>query len=157
MTKMVYQWKPDSRHSSVPAQVVGEELDKISSRDGKIEASVVVKEAKPKRSALHPLFEWDDKKAAHQHRLEQARSVVRSVVVNAPDEVHTETVRAFVSVASGKPNSSVYVPMSSAFSEPLTREQVLRNALAELQAWKDRYRTYQELAVVFAAIDDVAV
>lgn len=52
-------------------------LKKIYERDGGVRASVVVEEARPKRSPIHDEFEWDDAKAAHQYRLSTARRMIQ--------------------------------------------------------------------------------
>lgn len=44
-------------------------------------AEAVVQEAKKPSSPLHPLFEWDDGKAAEQWRLHRARNLIRAVRV----------------------------------------------------------------------------
>lgn len=49
--------------------------------DGRLTATDVVEDARGVKSPLHPLFEWDDEKAAHEHRLDQARALIREVMV----------------------------------------------------------------------------
>lgn len=56
-------------------------LDRMLKRDGSLTASGVVSEAKKKTSPLHSLFEWDESKAAHKFRLNQARTVIRKMNV----------------------------------------------------------------------------
>ena len=46
---------------------------------GKLTAELLVIEAADPDSVLHKSFEWDNDKAAHQHRLDQARTLIRSV------------------------------------------------------------------------------
>ena len=48
---------------------------------GDLQASAVVEDARDEASPLHPLFEWDDAKAAEQQRLDRAREVIRTVRV----------------------------------------------------------------------------
>jgi hypothetical protein len=50
----------------------------------------IVAAARNPNSALHPHFEWDDTAAADAYRLEQARSLIKIVVV--PVTMGTETV-----------------------------------------------------------------
>lgn len=56
--------------------------------NGQITTSLVLKDAKRKESPLHDYFEWDDTKAAHQHRLQQARMLIKrvNVVIFKPEE-----------------------------------------------------------------------
>lgn len=64
---------------------VSEELKRIYERDGGLKASTVVTEAKPRTSPLHSHFEWNDKKGADAHRLDQARRLIRRVRVTIDD------------------------------------------------------------------------
>lgn len=76
-----YQWRDGSRIKNVSAETAAHELETIRARDGKLEAETIVEHAKPAESPIHPAFEWRDKVAAHQYRLDQARNLVRSIVV----------------------------------------------------------------------------
>src|SRR6185437_11347508 len=97
----VYNWK-DGARQKLSAQVVGDELERLrQTNNGELTAELALDAARPKSSPLHDGFEWDDTVAAEQHRLTQARSMIRSVVI-VPDKsmgpaVPTE-VRAFVVV-----------------------------------------------------------
>lgn len=64
----------------VPAKAAYAELERIREKRG-ITAKNVLDESRPKNAVLHPAFTWDDKRAAEEHRLWQARQLVRSVVV----------------------------------------------------------------------------
>ena len=48
---------------------------------GTCDAEAVVEDATPRRSVLHPFFDWDDGSAAHKHRLQEARRLIRSVTI----------------------------------------------------------------------------
>jgi hypothetical protein len=54
---------------------------------GTLRAEEVIAAARDRRSPLHAVFEWDDKKAADQHRLATARGLIRQVRI---DVVMTE-------------------------------------------------------------------
>lgn len=75
-----YQWRSGSRTGGVDANAAGAELERIrDTYDGRIEADVVVDEAEPPTAPLHPIFEWDDRKAGIEHRLFQARTLMRNI------------------------------------------------------------------------------
>ena len=58
------------------------EIERIRAMHGGVlHAEDVLEEAKNPASPLHPMFEWDNNVAAHQWRLEQARSLIREVRV----------------------------------------------------------------------------
>ena len=148
---MKFQWAPGSRFSQ-PAQVVGEQLKRIEEKNGgRIEAKAVVKAARNARSPLHPLFEWDDAVAAELHRVEQARHIIRAVIVHEAVPQTHEPVRAFVNVIEAQGRG--YTSVLRAFSDIDLRKQVLDEALQKADAWRRRYSDFEELADIFAAID----
>lgn len=67
-------------------------VEMAEANDGKLTPEQVVEEARNPESPLHGYFEWDVEKAAAQHWLDQARSIIRSVTVNIKTE--TRTVRS---------------------------------------------------------------
>ena len=54
-------------------------IRKLEAADGTITAQAVVDDARDPSSPLHDHFEWDDDKAAHAFRINQARELIRSV------------------------------------------------------------------------------
>lgn len=50
-------------------------------RRNRLDAETVIATAKVKGNALHPYFPWDDARAAHAHRLEIAKAMIRTVRV----------------------------------------------------------------------------
>lgn len=63
-------------------KVIHETLIALGDKNGgRLTPELVVDAAKDKKSPLHSQFEWDDKKAGHQYRIEQARTLIRSVQV----------------------------------------------------------------------------
>ncbi len=66
--------------------------------DGLLKADAVVSRASDDANPLHPFFEWDDGKAAHQHRLAQARALIRSVEVVMPEDSDESPIPKFVSL-----------------------------------------------------------
>jgi hypothetical protein len=151
---MIYRWKEGARlPASVDAQKAGEELERIRVKhNGRLEPEWVVHNAKSPRNPLHDLFEWDDNVAAQNWRIDQARSVIRSVEVVVEQAPEAKQVRAFVSVVQERDRS--YTSVQHAMSDENLRKQVLMQALAELEAWRKRYAELVELATVFASIDE---
>lgn len=151
----VYKWRAHAG-ISVPAQVAGEELERIRvANNGRLTQDDVVSSAKRKASPLHDAFEWDDKAAAHQHRLSQAGYLIRKldVVTVANDESKSAPIRAFVSVVRDEDKS--YTSIAHAMSDDELREQVIARARKELEDWQDRYADLVEFANVFAAIEQI--
>ena len=152
MPKVIYGWTAE-RKFKVSAQIIGETLEAIEKDHGGVTPAVVVDEARPITSVLHPFFEWDDSVAAENHRREQARALVQAVVVKAYDNEETRSpTRAFVSVMSETDGRS-YVGIATAMSNTEMREQVFERARSEIEDWRNRYWSLQEFAKVFEAID----
>lgn len=66
-------------------RIIDQEITRIYQRDGHVKPSIVVREAFPKESPLHGYFEWNNKKAADQHRLWQARHLIRVARIVSDD------------------------------------------------------------------------
>lgn len=116
-------------------------------RHGELTASLVVDEARPKNAPLHPFFEWDDKAAAEEFRLTQARAMIRRVtfvVASQGEGLEDRKVREFRVVTDTKTGSPrpVYRRVSdfSAEEQVEVRERMKR-AIASLVA---TYREYDE-------------
>lgn len=149
---MIYRWKEGARMGA-DAQSAGDELERIRTRhNGRLEPEWVVHEAKLARNPLHDLFEWDDNVAAQNYRVDQARGIIRSIDVVVEEVEQPKAVRAFVSVVRDRDRS--YTSVSHAMSDPVLRKQVLADAWAALEAWRKRYAELDELAAVFAVIDE---
>lgn len=148
-----YEWKPGGWMRG-DAQAVGERLDRVrEAHGGALTAPVVVDEARPEESPLHPYFEWDDSVAAEEHRKEQARHLLRAIVVKVERPEIREPVRAYVVVREDTEDK--YVPVTTALADDRWRQQVLARAHAELRQFRARYQELQELANVLAAIDGI--
>ncbi len=149
---MKYGWKGGSRHTKHDAQRIGEHLEKIREREGYLTAEIILRDAHKKRSPIHKLFEWDDTEAAVQHRLSQARSLTRSVViiVEGP-KGELDPIRAFVHI--GEPQGGHYTSLHVAMSDEDLRNQVLDRARDELDIWQKRYQDFVEFAEIYRAIE----
>lgn len=79
-----YEW--NRRIAPIEADVVGEELERIRLKTGRLTPDVVVKEARLKKSPIHAAFEWDDTLAGEKYRLHQARNIIRAVRVVTEDD-----------------------------------------------------------------------
>lgn len=114
---------------------------------------VIARASKPV-SALHRLFEWDDALAAHEHRKAQARRLIRGLRVKyeepQPPIRLVNTVRL-----RGEDRERGYVRVDRAMAYQPDREYVLRQALAGIRAWRNRYSELSEFSAIFDAIDQL--
>lgn len=102
----------------VPAGIkpddVANELERIRRANGGVKPEDVIAAASAEDSPIHGAFNWDDTTAAHEFRLDQARKLIRSVVVVYPD---TTPRRMYVHVQrpdegdESEGVSGVYQPM----------------------------------------------
>jgi len=151
----VYRAVPGSHITDRDAEVVGPAIEELVRRNGCATAELVVAEAAKKSSPLRAYFEWDDARAAMERRLEQARYLLRSVRVVIVREEREKEFRAFVRVDRGAAGEreTVYLPTAKVMSNAAYRQQVVARALSELEEWQERYKEYEELAALFAAIE----
>ena len=148
---MVYKWNGFT--FPVSAEKVGMELETLEHEKGCVLPEDVVSRAKPKDSVLHPLFEWNDKEAAKEYRLHQARQVIRLLIVEDNSEKENpKKYRAFVNVSENR-KKGVFINIKSALEDEETRAVVLGAALNELRAFKAKYQTYNELTRIISEID----
>lgn len=136
--------------SKLKVQVV-EELARLNELNEGLRPSDVVEAAKPKDAPLHGEFLWDNGKAAHEYRLNQARTLIRVVVWSATRDDGTEVLDRYVHVPKSDneeendpdTNEGRYFPMSvvikdvnkfsRALSELVTKVNAATKAAKELQ------------------------
>ena len=141
---MTFQWTAGSRFSA-DADKVGKELRAAGKKHT---TESILRLARSAKTELHKCFLWDDKEAAHQHRLETARRIGRSLVIE--EEVagrpgETMLIRAFecVSEEFNGGSRTVYIPTREALSDDDMRVQVfkrLADDIASASATTLKYR-----------------
>ena len=152
----VFQFKPWSRLAG-DAQKVGEEIERIrEASGGTISPPSVVEAARAKESPLHRYFEWSDSEAAERYRQVQASHLLRSIVVVRTDGIEVKApVRAFVSVQfaksdvdedEGTETAGSYTSISDAIRVVKYREQLMRDALRDLDAYRLRYQLLSDVS-----------
>jgi hypothetical protein len=111
--------------------------------DGKAEE--LVKAARQRRHYLHGSFEWNDQQAAHQHRLEQARKIIRCLWwVEKPG---AEPVRGFASITTGADGGArEYFSYTEIITNASLQRRMMETAKNDLVAWIKRYRNLKKAA-----------
>lgn len=151
MMGMVYQWKP-AAGIKVDPDVAGAVMERLrTTNNGRLTGELLVAEAQPKTSPLHDAFEWNNHRAAHLYRVDQAAHLIRSIEVVKVVGGQQKPIRAFVSVVRDEDRS--YTSTAHALSDPELRQQVLDAAWRELEAWRQRHAELTEFAKIFAEID----
>lgn len=100
------------------------------------------------QSALYKAIPWDDKKAAHQHRLWVVRSLIQ---VNMTTLARKPMVIS-LSIDRVKPGGG-YRDIQSVMRDRDLREVALEDALVQLDAIRKKYDWLQELARVWEELD----
>lgn len=131
---------------------VTERFEKLAERlatianehDGRLTPDAVVEDARDAASPIHKYFEWDDSKAAHQHRLDTARSLIRSVEVKVTTFRRDAPVRAYVRDPEAAANKQGYVPIATAKTDIDFRKETLSMELKRAGWTLERARSHAE-------------
>lgn len=131
------------------------ELERIRlAGGGLLRPEDVVAAARPADSPLHDQFEWDDGRAAGEYRLWQARQIIRVAVRILPPE--EQPIRAYVSLRTDRTvTGGGYRSLCEVLSDRQLREQLLAEALDDMEGFGRKYGRLKELAPVFAAAKKV--
>lgn len=155
---VVFRWAEGTR-IKVDAQEAGEYLLVLREKyGGSLTPEVVLENARAADSPIHNAFEWDDAKAAESYRRQQAGHILRSITIVHKGK-EQEPVRLFLNVhplnEDKIPDTQlhVYIHTHDVMSDEALRQQVLRQALREIQGWQQRYKQYKELGKIFESID----
>lgn len=160
---MTYEWKP-GRSYPVAAEEVGKVVERIIKREGVCPPQALVNAARPESSPLRPLFEWDDAKAAEDHRTYQARHVLNSLRVVVIKGNPNPTPPAFLSVRVA-PTAAVnadagddddrdggYVSHRAVQKNEAMRESVVKQEWAVIKGWLARTAWIKEFQPLRDAI-----
>lgn len=134
------------------------ELDRIKALHPQklLEPKAVIAAARNKRSPLHGCFEWDQRRAAERYLLQQARQLIAQyTVIVTTRSGEPIKVRHYVSLTTDRANGGGYRELSDIMSDDRLADQMLEDALAELQLFQIKYSRLKQLQPVFDAIDDV--
>ncbi len=152
---MIYQWRDGGSHVA-DAQDVGMELDIVAENHNlKIHAADVVEYAKDKKTALHDLFEWDDKKAGYEYRLTQARHIVRHVAVivevgktemGQPIEV---SIRKYETIRESD-HQNVYMDTLEVLADEDLKIEVLRKVRSKIESAANKMKDYNSIIDYFS-------
>lgn len=153
--EMVFKFAEGSRLRGNP-QAIGEKLHEIRRKRGRLVAGDVVDEAHDKKSPLYGYFEWNDKRAALEYRLVQARHLIRSIVVFEPGgEGDARPVRAFARVTVDDENT--YEAIEVVLKDPELRVKVLKEIQVEIARLKQKLAALQGFSDVMSALNQVDV
>lgn len=126
-------------------QTIGSALAQIAQQQkGRLTPPAVVEAARNNRHPLHKFFEWDDAVAAESYRLDQARTLIRSVRIVG--EGDADPAPAFLSI-SDKGGTS-YRTLADVMDSADLQNTVLLAAERDLAAFEKRYRTLADICEI---------
>ena len=106
-------------------------------------------------STLNSRFQWDDSKAAHQYRLQQARQLIRLHVTVVSDD--SPEVKVWVSLSGDRvQEDGGYRRVESVMSNDVQRAALVREALKDANVWRTKWKDLEELRAIFAAIQEAS-
>ena len=120
------------------------ELEKLDENDG-LTPEAVVRVARDPDSILHAHFEWDDAKAGHSHRLQQARHLIKRVKIVTPAGSTTPKYVS-VMVSGGGEGDRVYEPLDRVVLDRSKWSFVLSETLAVVDDASARIEALTSLA-----------
>jgi len=108
------------------ADAIKAELESIATgAGGTLTPAAVVEAARRPGSSLHDQFDWNDSSAASAHRMNQARTLIRSVKVKFVVESRTISAPCYVRDVTVDPAEQGYVRLS----QVLTDKQAARKTI----------------------------
>jgi hypothetical protein len=140
--------------SKFPAKAndVGKYFEKLHEEYGEISPEIIVEKARDENNLLHNYFEWDDTKAAHKYRLEQAKEIIRCLVIQTDSGNKT---RAIVSVQFNNKETRSYQPLKAAMNNDYARAMLLEQAKRDAQIFIAKYKTLIEKSSVISEMEKV--
>lgn len=158
-----YLWRDGFASKGVNAKAAASELDRLAKEHGGALKSVaVVQAAKAKTSALHPMFEWDDSKAAERYRKHQAGQIMTSLIVvyegaggKSVEVPYLVSYTPPENAAEGNRAERSYVNIERVKDDATMRAAVVDRAWEELISWQSRYEHLSEFLEVRRVINKV--
>lgn len=141
---MAVVWKFGSMFKGDAEKIYSE----IQSIGEEATAKQILDYARDESTELHKCFEWDNSIAAERWRLQQARLIVCNLVYQEPEKQEPTKIRVLQST-----ECNTYKPVRLILQNKSEYEQLLERALAELHAFKERYKNLSELEEILALIE----
>lgn len=133
---MIYRFKSGTRYTKeCDPQQIGESLESIRlSNEGRLHVQDVLTEAANPASALHPAFTWDDQEAAESWRTQEARQLIRAVVVAKTEEEEPTAAFYNIKIGIGEEVDQFYQSITVLEQSPREYQAALQGLLGQLDA-----------------------
>ena len=145
-----------SNQKRADLDLIKEELEVVRANGGgMLYPSAIVVFAQDDATELHKRFNWDNDSAGHQHRLWQARHLIKVIVDVYGSDGDTVEVPVYVSLSSDR-KSTGYRSMREVYAEDELRLILLADAKREMQRFTNKYKLLKELENVFRAMNEAS-
>ena len=116
-------------------------LEAIQADKGRLVPEDIIQAARPRDHELHNEFEWDNRRAGHQHRLNQARNLIRLVRVELVTDDEVGQVRQWHAArwAGAEDAPPGYVSNEEVIQNPSYRKALEQQMRRELAAFRRRF------------------
>lgn len=128
-----------------------QELLSINNEEGELKPDSVVTRASDSNNPLHEHFEWDNSKAAHEHRLWQARRMICQVEVFVVAEPETRT-RAFVNLNTVEGRS--YRTVTDVIGSPEYIDKLRTEIRHELLRVREKLEQFDAFSLAATAVGE---
>ena len=118
---------------------------------------LVVDAARPEDSLIHDQFEWDDQVAGEQHRLSQARRLIRTIKVTYAKDLDgtARQVNRYQSTrVDAAPGSRVYRDVGDIVQNQLEYQMLLRQMEIDWARFQRRYSHLKEFHDLVTRVDE---
>ncbi len=133
-----FNWIMKGLAKGIKPEDAANELSRIQNVYGKITPEVIVREASDKLSPLHSYFEWDDEKAGHRWRVQQARILLNNIQVKVVSDGEERRISVFEVTST----SEGYKSIGTFTREDV--EYVKADIRSRLKALNEKMKSYNQ-------------
>lgn len=127
-------------------------LQQMERDHGYVTAERVVQAARVADHVWHHRFVWDDAVAAHQHRLDQARTLIRSVRYEVRHENRVLSTVAYIRDPDAAGDEQAYVSVARLATDA---DRARSAVLAEFSRVASALKRARDLAAVLGVVDRI--
>ncbi len=141
MTK--YKWRSGQRYAA-SADVAHKEMERIRKQHGALTAPFLLDEAREKDNPLHEEFTWDNRKAAEQFRLGEARTLIRAIIT--VESADAPECNSYTLVSGDAAETTDYKPSEVVVQSPDMFADAIGRLSGELESARKSVRDLEQLA-----------
>jgi len=144
---MDYNWKIKGLAKKVDPSEAAAELRRLQKVYGIITPEIIVNESENPKAVLHPIFEWNNTRAAFNYRLQQARILLNNIQVSVVKDGDATQISVY-EVTSKKDG---YKSIDTFTLEDI--EYVRQTILSDLNILKNKLKLYKEFDKILLLIN----